>query len=76
MEVLVQLEDSGVEVVVVPYEEVYGCNTLAVGPSVLVADGYPSVAQALLDRGYDLVVLDMSEIRAVDGSLTCLSVFF
>ena len=76
MEPLVALEEDGVSVMVVPEEEVYGCNTLAVGPSVLVADGYPSVAQALLDRGLDLVVLDMSEIRAVDGSLTCLSVFY
>jgi dimethylargininase len=76
METLERLDAEGVEVVVVPSEEVYGCNTLAVGPSVLVADGYPSVAQALLDRGHDILPLQMSEIRAVDGSLTCMSVFY
>ena len=76
METLERLDAGGVEVVVVPSEEVYGCNTLAVGPSVLVADGYPSVARALLDHGHDLLPLQMSEIRAVDGSLTCMSVFY
>jgi dimethylargininase len=76
MDTLESLDAEGVEVVVVPSEEVYGCNTLAVGPSVLVVDGYPSVARALLDRGYDLLPLQLSEIRAVDGSLTCMSVFY
>ncbi|MEC9073477.1 MAG: hypothetical protein VX938_13885, partial [Myxococcota bacterium] len=76
MPTLERLDAEGVEVVVVPSEEVYGCNTLAGGPRVRVADGYPSVARALLDRGHDIVPLQMSQIRAVDGSLTCMSVFY
>jgi len=34
------------------------------------------VKQALLDRGLKPHELDMSEIRAADGSLTCCSIFY
>jgi len=68
---------EGFEVVWMPAEEVYGCNTIGfANGTVLIAEGYPSVKQALLDRGLKPHELDMSEIRAADGSLTCCSIFY
>ena len=65
------------EVLMLPEEEAYGCNTIGLpGEKVLVAEGYPNVKKALEDRGFETIILDMSEIRAADGSLTCCSVFF
>ncbi len=68
---------EGSEVVIIPSEEAYGCNTIGLpNGKVLVAKGYPTVHQTLRDRGLELVELDMSEIRAADGSLTCCSIFY
>ncbi len=71
-----QLPD-GCELVWIPGEEAYGCNTIGLpNGKVMVAEGYPSVKQALHDRGLKTIDIDMSEIRAADGSLTCCSIFY
>jgi dimethylargininase len=68
---------EGCEILWMPAEEVYGCNTIGLpNDKVLVAEGYPSVLQAVIDIGLEPVVLDMSQIREADGSLTCCSLFF
>jgi dimethylargininase len=60
-----------------PEEETYGCNTIGLpGNKVLVAKGYPTVLQTLKDLNLETIILDFSEIRAADGSLTCCSLFF
>ena len=68
---------DGCELVWIPGEEAYGCNTIGLpNGKVMVAEGYPSVKQALHDRGLETIDVDMSEIRAADGSLTCCSIFY
>lgn len=68
---------DGCEIIVIPEEEVYGCNTIGLpGNKVLIADGYPTVKAELESRGFECIVIDMSQIRAADGSLTCCSVFY
>jgi len=68
---------EGSEVIVMPSEEAYGCNTIGLpNGKVLVAKGYPTVHSTLRERGLELIEIDMSEIRAADGSLTCCSIFY
>lgn len=68
---------EGCEIIWVPAEEAYGCNTIGFASGrVIIADGYPSVRRALESRGLEVTALDMSEIRAADGSLTCCSIFY
>ena len=68
---------KGCEIVWIPGEEAYGCNTIGLpNGKVIVAEGYPLVKQALHDRGLETIDIDMSEIRAADGSLTCCSIFY
>lgn len=68
---------EGCKVVMMPEEEAYGCNTIGLAEGkVLVAKGYPTVKKFLEERGLIVVEIDMSQIRAADGSLTCMSVFF
>lgn len=68
---------EGCEIVWMPADEAYGCNTIGLpGNKVLIADGYPTVEAELVNRGFDIIKIDMSEIRAADGSLTCCSIFY
>jgi len=68
---------DGCEVLWMPEEEVYGCNTIGLpGGKVLMAEGYPTVQSTLEGLGLEVIALDMSEIRAADGSLTCCSIFY
>ena len=68
---------DGCEVVWMPAEEAYGCNTIGLaGNKVMMAEGYPTVEAELISRGLEVIKIDMSEIRAADGSLTCCSIFY
>jgi dimethylargininase len=68
---------EGCEIIMVPEEEVYGCNTIGLpNGKVIVAEGYPTVEEELKKRDFEIVLVDMSEIRAADGSLTCCSIFY
>jgi dimethylargininase len=41
-----------------------------------VAEGYPTVLDAIQELGLEPIVLDMSQIREADGSITCCTLFF
>ena len=65
---------SGWEIVRVPEGEDYAANCIKVNDVLLVAQGFPATSVLLGELGYDLVPLDMSEYRKMDGGLSCLSV--
>jgi dimethylargininase len=65
---------AGWEVVRVPDGEEYAANCIAVNDAVLVAGGFPATASLLGGPGCEVVPLDMSEYRKMDGGLSCLSV--
>jgi dimethylargininase len=64
----------GWEVVKVPKGEEYAANCIMVNDAVLVAGGFPKTAALLQGLGYEVVALEMSEYRKMDGGLSCLSV--
>lgn len=53
--------------------EAYAANALAVNGTVLIAEGYPRLAEALVAHGRRVQKLQVSEFRKMDGGLTCLS---
>lgn len=63
-------------IVCVPDGEEYAADCLRLNDRVLVAAGYPKTAAALAALGYRLETTDMSEFRAMDGGLSCLSLRF
>jgi len=67
---------AGYDLLRVSEEESYGANCVRVNDRVLVAEGYPRMTEELVRRGYDPLVLDMSEFRKMDGGLSCLSLRF
>ncbi len=68
---------EGSHLIFVPEEEVYGCNTIGLeNGKVLIASGYPTVLKTVQELGLEPIVLDMSQIREADGSITCCTLFF
>ncbi len=56
--------------------ERYAANCLWINGTVLIAAGHPKTARAIAAVGYDMIELDMSEYRKLDGGLSCLSLRF
>jgi dimethylargininase len=67
---------AGLDLLVVSPEESYAANCVRVNDRVLVAAGYPRMTEELRRRGYDPLVLEMSEFQKMDGGLSCLSLRF
>ena len=61
---------------VIPPEEVYAINSLNINGVVIVPKGYPTTLKIITDLGYSVKLMDCSEFRKIDGSLTCLSLRF
>ncbi|OGO13332.1 MAG: amidinotransferase [Chloroflexi bacterium RBG_19FT_COMBO_49_13] len=58
-----------------PTEE-YAANTLYINDTLLMPEGFPKT-HAKLDRlGMRIIELDVSEVRKMDGGLTCMSLRF
>jgi len=67
---------EGFQMLVPPAEDEYAADTLAVGDTVLMAEGYDTAQQMVKEVGFEVVSLDVSEIQKCDGALTCLSILF
>ncbi len=60
---------------VVPGES-YAANCVRVNDHVLISEGFPNLTTALVQRGFAVLRLDVSEFRKMDGGLSCLSLRF
>jgi dimethylargininase len=56
--------------------ESYAANCVRVNDRVLLADGFPNLRNELVTRGFNPLILDMSEFQKMDGGLSCLSLRF
>jgi dimethylargininase len=57
---------------VTPQEE-HCANCIRVNDHVLVAGGCEKTKEKIVEKGYEVIELDVSEFRKVDGGLSCLS---
>ncbi|UCH04943.1 MAG: dimethylargininase [Candidatus Thorarchaeota archaeon] len=62
--------------VVVPFEERYAANALAIGETVLMSEGHLQTQEMVSELGFDVKSLKMSEFEKCEGALTCLSILF
>ena len=67
---------AGQAVLRVAPAEAYAANCVRVNDRVLLAEGFPLLAVELGARGYQPLVLAMSEFEKMDGGLSCLSLRF
>jgi len=56
--------------------ESYAANCIWVNEKVLMPQGYPETKKAIHTAGYELIEVDVSEFRKLDGGLSCLSLRF
>jgi len=56
--------------------ESYAANCIWVNDRVLVPQGFPKALETIRKAGYDVLVIDVSEFRKLDGGLSCLSLRF
>src|SRR4030042_3627265 len=63
-------------VIRVDKDESYSANCLLVNDILLIPGGFPATKRNLIAAGYDIMEVEMSEFRKMDGGLTCLSLLF
>ena len=57
-------------------DEAYAANTLWVNDTLLMPAGFPKTYASLAHLGMRIIELDVSEVRKMDGGLTCMSLRF
>jgi dimethylargininase len=67
---------AGYEKIVLDPEETYAGNSLWINDHLLVPQGFPDTLGKLEALGLPIRQLDVSEVRKMDGGLTCLSIRF
>ncbi len=67
---------KGFDILVVPDDEGYAANTLAIGDTILLPKGRPRTQAMVREAGFDVIALDVSEFEKCEGALTCLSLLF
>jgi len=64
------------ERIILDMDEEYAANTLWVNGTLLIPKGFPNARQTLALMGLPVIELDVSEVRKMDGGLTCMSLRF
>ncbi len=67
---------AGYRRIMVHPDEGYAANTLRVNESLLTPKGYPRTLEQLSRLGVQVIEMDVSEVRKMDGGLTCMSLRF
>lgn len=60
----------------IPEEENYAANCIWINDRVIIPKGFPKTKQIVIERGYSILEIDVSEFRKLDGGLSCLSLRF
>ena len=56
--------------------ESYAANCIWVNGTVIMPAGYPKACKTIVDAGYPIIEVDVSEFKKLDGGLSCLSLRF
>jgi dimethylargininase len=72
-ELVARDEFDGFDEIVIAPEEEYCANCIRVNGHVLVPAGCEKTREKIVGRSYEVIELEMSEFRKLDGGLSCLS---
>lgn len=67
---------KGFNIIKISEEESYAANCIWVNDFVLVPKGFNEAKKAVVEAGYRIIEVDVSEFRKLDGGLSCLSLRF
>ena len=69
-------EFKGFDKIILNKEEESAANTLLINDCLIIPKGFPDTRNKLATLGLDIIELDVSEARKMDGGLTCMSIRF
>jgi dimethylargininase len=75
-EIASYFEDSGCKLIVTPASERFGGNCISENGRIIIHAGRPRTRRLLVNYGFDVREIPMSEFEKIDGALTCLSKLF
>lgn len=75
-EFLTKSEFNKFNIIEIPKEESYAANCIWINDKVVVPKGYPISKQKIVDAGYSILEINVSEFSKLDGGLSCLSLRF
>ncbi|MFW9880708.1 MAG: dimethylarginine dimethylaminohydrolase family protein, partial [Candidatus Thorarchaeota archaeon] len=64
------------DLIKVDKDESYAANCIRVNDYVLIAKGFKKLKNSILNLGYKILEIDISEFRKMDGGISCLSIRF
>ena len=64
------------DIIIISSAEEYAANTLWINDVLLTPKGFPATRAKLDTLGLEIIEMDVSEVRKMDGGLTCLSLRF
>ncbi len=67
---------SHLRVIEVDPDEEHAANVVRVNDQLLMPDGFPRTRQRLLDAGFSVTTVPMSELQKAEGAVSCCSLLF
>jgi dimethylargininase len=64
------------QIIRIEAEESYAANSLWINGRVIMPTGYPKSKKAVAQTGFDIIDVDVSEFKKLDGGVSCLSLRF
>lgn len=64
------------EMIPVDKEETHAANALRIGKNLIYPSSFPRTMDALVDRGIDVIPVDLTELQKAEGAVTCCSLIF
>jgi len=69
-------EFNGYNILEIPEEESYAANCIRVNNKIIIPKGFPKTEEMMRSAGFEILDVDVSEFRKLDGGLSCLSLRF
>ncbi|MTH47815.1 N(G),N(G)-dimethylarginine dimethylaminohydrolase [Escherichia alba] len=69
-------EFQHLNIIEIPREEAYAANSIWVNDRVIMPAGYPETREKIAALGYQVIEVDTSEYRKIDGGVSCMSLRF
>ncbi len=67
---------AGFRVIEVDPAEAHAANVLRIGDALIMPANFPRTRQRLLDAGFKVTAVDVSELQKAEGAVTCCSLVF
>jgi dimethylargininase len=64
------------ELIPVDKEETHAANALRIGKNLIYPSSFPRTMDVLVNRGIDVVPVDLTELQKAEGAVTCCSLIF